>query len=86
MLLMGLGFLTLAALQVWLCRQKGGGERYANLLLGPAFALFGVGNLYAAFAGGDSLAVWVGLGYLAIAAVWLVRGVRTVRDDGAPGG
>ena len=84
MLAMGLGFLVLAAVQGWLCLRKAGRdrERFANLLLGPAFAIFGASNLYRASAHEDGLSVWIGFGWLALAAFLIYREFGALKNGG----
>lgn len=83
MLAMGLGFLLLAAVQGWLCLQKAGRdrERFANLLLGPAFAIFGTGSLYRGSLREDGFTVWIGFAWLLLAAFLIYREFGTLKDS-----
>lgn len=84
LLLMGLGTLLLGLLQGWLCVRKGGqdGRRYANVLLGPAYALIGIFWLHDGFSTGNGRSIGFGLVWLGIAASWIVRVFRELRESG----
>ena len=84
LLLMGLGALLLGLLQGWLCVRKGGqdGRRHANVLLGPAYALIGIFWLHDGFSTGNGRSIGFGLVWLGIAASWIVRVFRELRESG----
>ena len=84
LLLMGLGVLLLGLLQGWFCVRKGGkdGRRYANALLGPAYALIGIFWLHDGFSTDTGRGIGFGLVWLGIAAGWMVRAFLELRKSG----
>ena len=84
-LLTGLGFLVLAAIQGWIdirdLRKGQVKDFHRLLLLGPCCVLFAVFWLHRGSTRDDGASIFLGFGFLAVAAIHLFRAICDIRDD-----